>query len=191
MDHLADTGAIAVGSDQSISTLPALTDAERQRVLVEWNDIVVDYPETILCLHQLVEEQVKRTPNQVALVFEQHRFTYDELNRRADQLALHLRNLGARPDVVIGLFVERSVETVVGMLGILKAGAAYLPIDPASPQERIAFMLGDAQAKLLVTQTSHLEQLPTGVARAVCLDSLPGSNLQSAPQNAVQPDSAN
>ena len=191
MDHLADTGAIAVGSDQSISTLPALTDAERQRVLVEWNDIVVDYPEKILCLHQLVEEQVKRTPNQVALVFEQHRLTYDELNRRANQLALHLRNLGARPDVVIGLLVERSVETVVGILGILKAGAAYLPIEPHYPPERIAFMLGDAQAKLLVTQTSLLGNLPTGVAQTVCLDSLPGSDRQSAPQNPVLHDSAN
>lgn len=191
IDDLADTGVILAGSDQSISTLPATYDAERQRVLVEWNDTVVDYPGKNLCLHQLIEEQVKRTPNRVALVFEQNKFTYEELNRRADQLALHLRNLGAGPDVVIGLLVERSVEIVVGMLGILKAGAAYLPIDPASPQERITFMLGDAQVKLLVTQTSLWEKLPAGVAQAVCLDLLPESDLESAPQNPVPYDSAN
>src|ERR1039458_6241671 len=172
MNHMTGGRAADVGSDRSVSTLPAPTDAERQRVLVEWNDTAVNFPGKTLCLHQLIEEQVKRTPNQVALVFEQHRFTYDELNRRADQLALHLRNLGARPDVVIGLLVERSVETVVGILGILKAGAAYLPIEPHYPPERIAFILGDAQAKLLVTQTSLLGNLPTGVAQTVCRKSV-------------------
>jgi amino acid adenylation domain-containing protein/FkbM family methyltransferase len=191
MDDLVKGRAIAVGPEQSLSTLPAPAGAERQQLLVDWNNTAVAYPGKNLCLHQLIEEQVRRTPSQVALVFEQQKLTYDELNRRANQLAFHLRSLGAGPDVLVGLFVERSLEMVIGMLGILKAGAAYLPIDAAYPQERIAFMLGDAQAKLVVTQTSLLENLPTGVAQAVCLDSLAWSDLQSVPQNASPYDCAN
>jgi amino acid adenylation domain-containing protein/FkbM family methyltransferase len=191
MDDLVDGRAIALGPDQSTSTLPAVADAERQQLLVDWNNTAVAYPEKNLCLHQLIEEQVRRTPNQVALVFEQQRLTYDDLNRRASQLAFHLRSLGAGPDVLVGLFVERSLEMVIGMLGILKAGAAYLPIDPAYPQERIAFMLGDAKARLVVTQTSLLGSLTTGVAQTVCLDSLAWDDLQSVPQNAPPYDSAN
>jgi amino acid adenylation domain-containing protein/FkbM family methyltransferase len=160
-----------------------LTDADRQQLVVDWNDTAVAYPRKNLCLHQLIEEQVRRTPHQAALVFEQERLTYDELNRRAGQLALHLRNLGAGPDVLVGLFVERSLGMVVGMLGILKAGAAYLPIDATYPQERIAFMLGDAQAKLLVTQTSLLENLPTGLAQAVCLDSFDWTGSEGPTRN--------
>ncbi len=190
MDDLMKDRTIAVGPEKSLSTLPALTDAERQQLLVDWNNTAVEYPGKKLCLHQLIEEQVRRTPNQVALVFEQQRLTYDDLNHRADQLAFHLRSLGAGPDVPLGLFVERSLEMVIGMLGILKAGAAYLPIDPASPQERIAFMLGDAEARLVVTQTGLLGRLTKGVAQAVCLDSFPWSDLQSVPQNDSRYDSA-
>lgn len=191
MGDLIKTRGIAVGPGESLSTLPALADFERQQLLVDWNSTAVEYRRKNRCLHQLIEEQVDRTPNQVALVFEQQRLTYDELNRRANQLALHLRDLGAGPDVLVGLFVERSLEMVIGMLGILKAGAAYVPIDAAYPQERIAFMLGDAQAKLLVTQTSLLENLPKGVAQAVCLDSLRWPDLQSAPQDPAPCHSAN
>src|SRR5450759_553385 len=191
MDDLIGGRAMALGPEQSLSTLPAPAGAERQQLLVDWNNTAVAYTGKNLCLHQLIEDQVGRTPNQVALVFEQQKLTYGELNRRANQLAFHLRSLGAGPDVLVGLFVERSLEMVIGMLGILKAGAAYVPIDAAYPQERIAFMLGDAQAKLVVTQTSLLENLPTGVAQAVCLDSLTWSDLQSVPQNAPPYDCAN
>ena len=89
---------------------------------------------TDLCLHELIEAQARRTPDHVAVVFEQERLTYAELNRRADRLAHHLRGRGVAPDSIVGLFIERSVDMVVGILGILKAGAAYLPIDTGYPQ---------------------------------------------------------
>jgi amino acid adenylation domain-containing protein/FkbM family methyltransferase len=191
LDHLDDDRATALGPDPGISMLPVPARAEGQRLPVDWKNTAVTYPGKNFCLHQLIEEQAGRTPDQVAVVFEGQKLTYDELNRRAGQLALHLRSLGAGPEVLVGLFVERSLEMVIGILGILKAGAAYVPIDAAYPQERVAFMLGDAQAKLLVTQTRLLENLPAGVAQAVCLDSLPWSDLQSAPQNPAPCHSAN
>src|ERR1035437_420567 len=147
MNNLVGGQEIAVDPKQVRSTLPERSRADQQ-LQVDWNDTAVAYPEQNHCLHQLLEKQVRRTPNQVALVFEQQRLTYEELNRRASQLAFYLRSLGAGPDVTIGLFVERSLELVIGMLGILKAGAAYMPIDPAYPHERVTFMLGDAQAKV-------------------------------------------
>ena len=103
-------------------------------------------------LHELIEAQARRTPGQVAVVFEQERLTYGELDRRADTLAHRLRTLGVGPDLLVGLFVERSLEMVVGILGILKAGAAYVPIDAGYPAERIAFMLADANVRVLLTQ---------------------------------------
>ena len=124
-----------------------------------------------LCLHQLIEQQAQRTPDQVALVFEQQRLTYRELNRRADQLARHLRTLNGGPETLVGLFVERSLEMVVGILGVLKAGAAYVPIDAANPQERIAFVLTDAKVTVLLTQRSLLAGLPSDSPPVVCLDS--------------------
>ena len=122
------------------------------------------------CLHHLIEEQAGRTPDRVAVVFEQQTLTYRQLNRRADQIAHHLRGLHVGPDVLVGLFMERSVEMVVGLLGILKAGAAYVPIDPAYPPERIAFMLADAGVSVLITQSSLRARLPIGAAQLVCLD---------------------
>lgn len=157
--------------EQSISTPPMLTDDERQRLLVDWNNTAVVYLGKDLCLHQLIEEQAVRTPDQPALAYERQRLTYGELNHRANQLAHHLRGLGVGPEVCVGLFVERSLEMMLGILGILKAGAAYLPIDTTYPQERIAFMLTDANVASLLTQTSLLASLPTGAAQFVCLDS--------------------
>jgi len=125
---------------------------------------------TDLCLHELIEAQARRTPDQVAVVFEQERMTYGELNRRAERLAHHLRGRGVGPDALVGLFVERSVDMVVGILGILKAGAGYLPIDTGYPQERIAFMLADAGVAVTLTHTGLLARLPIETARAVCLD---------------------
>ena len=141
------------------------------------------------CLHQLIEAQAGRTPDRVAVVCEQERITYGELDRRADRLARHLTGLAVRPDGVVGLFVERSVNMVVGILGILKAGAAYLPIDPTYPPERIAFMLADAGVGAVVTQTGLLVRLPTSTTPAVCLDTLDWTDPVTPPHReaGVQP----
>ena len=123
-----------------------------------------------VCLHELIAAQAKRTPDLVAVVFEQERLTYRELDRRADRLAQHLRGLDVGPETLVGLFVERSLEMVVGILGILKAGAAYVPIDAGYPAERIAYLLADAKVACLLTQERLLPRLPGGAPQAVCLD---------------------
>jgi len=130
----------------------------------------------------LIEEQAGRTPERVALVFEQQKLTYRELNRRADQLAHHLRSLKVGPDVLVGLCMERSLEMVVGILGILKAGGAYVPIDASNPRDRIAFVLTDACVTLLLTQSGLLASLPMGAAKAVCLDAFDWASAEDPPQ---------
>ncbi len=143
-----------------------------------------------LCLHELIEAQVRRTPDRVAVVFEQERITYGELNRRAERLAHHLRGRGVGPDMLVGLFVERSVEMVVGIFGILKAGAGYLPLDTEYPQERIGFMLADADAAVVLTHTDLMARLPIDGARAVCLDAFDWTDGDAPPPGAapVRPD---
>src|SRR5262249_40409008 len=141
--HTLLAGLVAA-PDQRISLAPLLSAAERQQLLVAWNATAEDYPQGP-CLHELVEAQVERTPDAVAVTFPgtdaglygAEQLTYQELNRRANQLAYHLRRLGVGPETCVGLGVERSVEMVVGLLGILKAGAAYLPLDPTYPSERL------------------------------------------------------
>src|SRR3954468_1796771 len=124
-----------------------------------------------LCLHELIQRQALRTPDAPALVFEQQRLSYRDLTDRANRLAHHLRTQGAGPDKVIGLFMERSLDLVVGILGILQSGAAYLPIDPSFPQERLAFIIDDANVAMVVTQTALVPVLPAGSLQPVCLDS--------------------
>ena len=152
-----------------MSELPLLTDGERRQLLVEWNDTAADYPRD-QCIHQLFETQAARTPEAVAVVFEDRQLTYAELNARANQLAHYLRELGVGPEVLVGICVERSLEMVVGLLGILKAGGAYVPLDPDYPPERLAFLLQDTQAPVLLTQQALLERLPPHQAHVVCLD---------------------
>jgi amino acid adenylation domain-containing protein len=155
--------------EPQITELPQLTTAERQQLLVEWNQTQIEYPQDA-CIHQLFEAQVERTPEAVAIVFENQQLTYRELNCRANQLAHHLQSLGVKPDFLVGLCVERSIEMVVGMLGILKAGGAYVPLDPAYPQERLKFMLSDSQVSVLLTQKRLVAGLPESQAQVVCLD---------------------
>src|SRR5437660_12025062 len=142
---------------------------------------------TDLCLHDLIEAQARRTPDQVAVVFEHERMTYGELNRRADRLAHHLRGRGVGPDAIVGLFIERSVDMVVGILGILRAGAAYLPIDTGYPQERVAFMLADGGVAVVLTHSSLVARLPIDSARAVCLNGDLDAPAPAAPPR-VRPD---
>jgi amino acid adenylation domain-containing protein len=155
--------------DQRISELPLLTEGERHQLLVGWNEIQPSVNRTI-CLQQLFEEQVARTPEALAAVFESQQLTYAELNRQANQLAHHLRNRGVGPEVLVGICVERSIAMMVGLLGILKAGGAYLPLDPSYPQERLAFMVKDAGVSVLLSQQSLLKNLPDSAAELVCID---------------------
>ena len=131
-----------------VSRLPILTEAERYLTLVEWNKTSAEFPQT--CVHQLFEDQVRRTPDAVALVYESQQLTYAELNARANRLANRLASLGVGPDVMVAICIERSTELVVGLLAVLKAGGAYVPLDPNYPQDRLAFQLSDLQAPLLL-----------------------------------------
>lgn len=155
--------------DSPIGRLSLLTGAEREQAVREWNNTAIAYPHTS-CLHDLFEAQVKRTPEALALVFADQQLNYVELNRRANQLAHYLRRLGVGPEVVVGLCVERSIEMLVGLLGVLKAGGAYLPLDPSYPPERLSFMLQDAHVPVLLTQNRLLPALSAYGARVVCLD---------------------
>ncbi len=152
-----------------ISQLPLLTAPERQTILETWNATDVPYP-TGKTVVDLFAEQVARTPDDVALVFEGEELTYAELDARAEAFAARLRPLGAGPDVLIGIYVERSLDMMVGLLGILKSGSGYVPLDPAYPKERLAYMLQDSQAPVLVTQTRMLDRLPPHQAAVVCID---------------------
>ncbi|CAN2534224.1 Tyrocidine+synthase+3 [Methylocapsa aurea] len=140
-------------------TIDILPQDERHRLLVEWNDTATDYPQDRL-LHELFEAQAARAPEAVALVYEGAQLSYGELNERANRLAHHLRTLGVGPDVIVGLCVERSFEMIVALLGALKAGGAYLPIDPDYPKDRIAYMIADAAPALVLTQEHLRERLP-------------------------------
>ena len=129
------------------------------------------YPED-KCIHQLFEEQAKDTPDSIAVVFEDQKITYSELNRKANQLAYHLISLGAKPNMLIGICMDRSIDLIIGLLGILKAGGAYLPIDLSYPQERLSFMMEDANASLLLTQKSLSDKIPSAHAKIIFLDEL-------------------
>jgi non-ribosomal peptide synthetase component F len=160
---------VVANPSQHLTNLPLLTVAERQQLLVEWNHTQADYPKNV-CIHKLFQAQVERTPDAVAVVFEEEQLTYQELNALANQVAHHLLSLGVVADSLVGLCLERSLLMVVGLLGILKAGGAYVPLDPAYPQERLAFMLSDAQVSVLLTQHQLVEKLPEHQADLVCLD---------------------
>ncbi|MEG3890348.1 amino acid adenylation domain-containing protein [Microcoleus sp. Z1_A1] len=153
----------------AISQLDILSDRDRLQLLIDFNQTQKDYPKN-KCVHQLFEEQAERNPDSIAVVFESEKITYRELNDRANQLAHHLQNLGVEPEVVVGICLDRSLETIVGMLGVLKAGGAYLPIDPTTPIERKALMLEDAQVKVLLVQQRLIESLPKTQANIVCID---------------------
>jgi amino acid adenylation domain-containing protein len=187
---------IVADPDHPISALPLLAEAERRRMLVEWNDTAAPYPRD-LCVQQLFEAQVARTPKAVAVTFVEQHLTFAALNRRANQLAHYLQKQGVGPDTLVGMCVERSLEMVVGLLGVLKAGGAYVPLDPTYPPERLAFMLQDSQAPVLLTQAQLVDRLPiqqtngqTIQPNLVCLDadwSLVAQESDTTPTNAATP----
>jgi aspartate racemase len=161
---------IVTNPDQSISQLPLLTEAERRQLLLVWNETQTDYPKD-QPIHYLFDTQVRQTPEAVALIFGETELTYEALGRRANQLAHHLKTLGIEHGDLVGLCLDRSCEMIIAILAILKAGAAYVPLDPAYPAKRLAFMLDNTQTSVLLTQQSQLEQLPAYQGNVVCLDS--------------------
>ena len=168
--HLAHLLEEIASGDRSLEELSLMSAAERHQVLTEWNDRPADYDGEV-CLHELFERQVERTPDEVALVSAEKALTYGQLDARADRLARHLRSLGIVTGARVALCVERSSEMVVAILGILKAGAAYVPLDPGYPQERLAFMLADSGAPVLLAQERCLDHLPSSPGtRVVQLD---------------------
>ncbi len=161
--------AAVADPDRRISNLPLLTEAERRRHLSEWNDTASEYPRD-KCVHELFEAQAERRPDAIALALEDEHLTYRELNRRANQLAAYLRKLGVGAETPVGFCLERSAEMVIGILGILKAGGTYAPLDPAYPKERLAFMLEDTRAPVVLVQRRLIEHLPEHQACVVRID---------------------
>ncbi|MFM2303049.1 MAG: hypothetical protein RLZZ135_454 [Cyanobacteriota bacterium] len=158
---------IVTNPDCQIATLPILPAAEKQ-LFDLWEQTQTNYPQQ--CIHQLFSQQVERTPDAIALVFNGEQLTYHELNIRSNQLAAYLQTRGVGADVLVGICMERSLAMVVSLLAILKAGGAYVPLDPAYPQSRLAFMLSDTQVQLLLTQTELITKLPTHQAEVICVD---------------------
>ena len=155
--------------DRSLGELPILTEPENHTLLVDWNQNQKEYPRDVL-VHQLFEAQVERTPNRVAVVYEDQQLTYQELNQRANRVAYRLRSLGVRGDTLVGLCLDRSLEMLVGLLGILKAGGAYLPLDPVAPDARLKLLIEDANLGIVLTTSEHHSRLQNNGLRILNLD---------------------
>jgi len=176
---------VILDPEKKISELSILALEQKKQILEDWNATEAEYPRE-KCIHELFEVQVARTPKAVAVVFEDDQLPYSELNERADVLAGKLRALGVGPEVRVGICVNRSVEMLVGLLGVLKAGGCYVPLDPAYPKERIAFMLEDSQASVLLTQRTlrDLFKFEIPNLQVFCVDALPDSaNPKSESRN--------
>jgi surfactin family lipopeptide synthetase C len=174
---------IVANPDTTLGNLThSIVDIEQQQLLVEFNNTRRDYVND-KCIHELIESQVERTPENVAVVFKNEQLTYRELNTRANQLAHRLQTLGVEPDVLVGICVERSWEMLVGILGILKAGGAYVPIDPMYPNQRLSYMLEDSQVSIILTQERLVKNLPDMGAQVLCLDTLWDAIAQEGDEN--------
>ena len=170
VEHFTNLLEGIVGNPQQrLSELPLLNESEQYQLLREWNDTTTDYPKD-KCIHELFEAQVEKTPDAIAVVFEDQQLTYQELNAKTNQLAYYLRSLGVKPEVLVGICVERSLDMVIGLLAILKAGGAYVPLDPNYPKERLKFILEDTKAAVLLTKASLLESIPQDKTAIICLD---------------------
>src|SRR3546814_3462671 len=141
-DWSSDVCSSDLDEAQALGRLPLLAETERRLVLEKFNDTQVDYPRDC-CIQDLIEQQVRRTPDAIAVEYEGEKLRFDQLNAAANRLAHHLRGLGVKPDDRVAVCVDRSLEMVVGLLAVLKAGAAYVPLDPQYPAERLAYLLGD------------------------------------------------
>ena len=170
--------AMVADDAQTIDRLPMVSEEEREQVLYGWNETKAEFPSE-KCVHELFEEQVRRSPQATAVVFEKEELSYGELNARANRLAHYLRELGVQPDERVAICVERGFEMIVGLLAILKAGGGYVPLDPAYPEERLQYMLEDSAPILLLTQR-HLEDRFSGIG-----DSVPVLDLNGPPPGRV------
>ncbi|PYS61631.1 MAG: non-ribosomal peptide synthetase [Acidobacteria bacterium] len=162
---------IVANPEQKISELPLLSEAERRKLLVEWNDTRTDYPAN-KCIQELFEQQVERTPDAVALICDNRQLSYRELNSQANRLAHYLRKCGVAADTRVAICMQRSPEMIVALLAILKAGGAYVPLDPEYPKTRLEFMLEDSRASALVTERGLLKDLPARAMETICVDDL-------------------
>jgi amino acid adenylation domain-containing protein len=160
---------LAVNPDQRVSELSLLSANERQKMLYEWNRTQQEFSRSTL-VHQLFEARAELAPDATAVVCGGEQLSYHELNRRANQLAHYLRRGGVGPESLVAICMERSLEMIVGQLGVLKAGAAYVPLDPAYPEQRLAFMIDDAQAKVLLTKQGLRGRLDAARAEIISLD---------------------
>ena len=172
---------IVANPQQTVGELPLLTESEEQQLLVEWNQTQTSYPDHY-CIHQLFEEQVVKIPDAIAVIDGEKSLTYEQLNQKANQLAYYLQNLGVKTEDLVGICIERSVLMIIGLLGILKAGAAYIPLDPNYPSERLAYMLEDSAVSVLLTQENLVDTLPNYLGTIFCLDQ-DGKILDHHPQD--------
>ena len=172
--------SLAAAPNAPPAEVEILTPAERRLIVRDWNATDVDYPREAT-IHALFERQVARTPDAVAVVFENRSLTYRQLNERADRLAAQLKALGVGPDRLVGVHLERSERLVTAVLGVLKAGGAYLPLDPNYPDDRLAFMIDDAQAPVIVTERETVDRLPKHAATVVRIDEPPAAEHRAAP----------
>ncbi|MBE9034047.1 non-ribosomal peptide synthetase [aff. Roholtiella sp. LEGE 12411] len=173
-----------------LKDLPLLTYTEKHQLLVEWNSHKVDYPQN-LCIHKLFEKVVEQNPDAIAVEFAGKSLTYQQLNQRANKVAHYLQKLGVIPDQLVGICVERSLEMAIALLGILKAGCAYVPLDPDQPQQRLKFMLEDAGCSILLTQKRLIKTISTYAGKVICLDAdweLIANEEESNPTSNVQPE---
>lgn len=169
LNHLKTILVGMLGPSKQVGELPMLTADEQRQLLIEWNDTERHYPKTAL-LHELFDEQVRRTPTKKAVTFEGEDLTYDELRTRANQVAHYLQKQGVKPDSLVAICMHRSLDLVIALYGVLKAGAAYVPLDPEYPPQRLQFMLTDAAAPVLLTHTRLLPSIPTHAGLTICLD---------------------
>ena len=160
---------ITENNEINISDIELIDDEEKHKLLVEWNDTQADYPKN-KCIHQLFEEQVSKTPDNIAVVFEDKQLTYSELNSRSNQLAHYLRNIGVARNQIVGLCLERSLEMIISLLGILKTGCTYIPLEPEYPEERLTYMLQDSGTKVLITREHLLKKFSEADLEKICLD---------------------
>ncbi len=173
---------IVANPNQAISHLPILPDFEKQKLLGEWNNTKADYPQNI-CLHELIEQQVQRTPEKVAVEYKTQQLNYAQLNQKVNQLANYLVSKNIQKGEFVGIFVERSLDLVIGLLAIMKVGGIYVPLDPSNPKDRLRIIIEDAQAKTIISNQQMIGDLPKTNAEIILLDKIQNELLHHSKEN--------